>query len=93
MELKETSLCFDELKLRQRRERDSYPESLGLRVHRALSWLERAELTEEDLDAKFIFLWVAFNAAYANDIPDQYRPTEQKQFQLFITRLFELDAK
>ena len=37
---------------------------LGHRLHRALSWLERA-LAEDDTDARCIFLWVAFNAAYA----------------------------
>lgn len=33
---------FNLLKARQRQERDSYPENLGLRVHRALSWLQQA---------------------------------------------------
>jgi len=54
------------LKTRQRETRDKFPEALSLRVHRALSWLNRAEQETEDIDAKFIFLWVAFNAAYAN---------------------------
>ena len=34
------------------------------RLYRSLSWLERAA-AEDDLDAKCVFLWVAFNAAYA----------------------------
>lgn len=55
-----------ELKARQRAERDSYPENLSLRVHRALSWLDRAE-QDDDPDSRFIFLWIAFNAAYATD--------------------------
>ncbi|RLA40362.1 MAG: hypothetical protein DRR42_25985, partial [Gammaproteobacteria bacterium] len=53
------------LKTRQRETRDNFPESLSLRVHRALSWLNRAEQETKDHDARFIFLWVAFNAAYA----------------------------
>lgn len=36
------------------------------RLHRALSWLERADAAN-DADAKCIFLWMAFNAAYAID--------------------------
>ena len=41
-----------------------------LRMHRALSWLGRAEtLTGEDEDLAFITLWIAFNAAYAQEKP------------------------
>jgi len=56
---------FERLKARQRAERERYPPNLGLRVHRALSWLGRAEQLVEDVDARFVFLWIAFNAAYA----------------------------
>ena len=35
-----------------------------LRLHRAVSWLRRGD-GERDADAKYIFLWIAFNAAYA----------------------------
>ena len=38
---------------------------LSLRLHRALSWLNRAEQLADDPDSQFIFLWIAFNAAYA----------------------------
>ncbi len=78
------------LKKRQRKERDSYPVNLALRVHRALSWLERAEKSE-DVDARFIFLWIAFNAAYANEIGNQERSSEQKVFDLFLKKLLDLD--
>ncbi len=37
----------------------------ALRIHRAISWVERAEKETDDLDARFIFYWIAFNAAYA----------------------------
>ncbi len=41
-------------------------DSLNLRLSRALSWLERAEKEYGagvgDLDAAFIFYWIAFNA-------------------------------
>jgi hypothetical protein len=45
------------LKARQRAQRDSWPQPLALRVHRALSWLERAEQEPDDHDARF-FLFV-----------------------------------
>ena len=50
---------------------------MGLRVHRAISWIGRAEVCGTDADAKFIFLWIAFNAAYAQlygDRPLTMRP-------------------
>jgi hypothetical protein len=48
------------LKARHRRERERWPEGpLTLRVHRALSWLNRAEQCD-DPDGRFVFLWIAF---------------------------------
>ena len=43
------------LKTYQRASRAGFPDSLGLRVHRALSWLERAEHCTDE-DSAFIFL-------------------------------------
>ena len=82
---------FQELKTRHRAERDNYHENLGLRVHRALSWLQRAEVAD-DLDGKFIFLWVAFNAAYANEIDGDGGRTQQKAFVEFLRKLQALDS-
>lgn len=84
------TLDFATLKQRQREEREAYPVNLALRVHRALSWLDRAERCEDD-DGRFIFLWIAFNAAYANDIGDRDRDPEQKVFGRFLRKLTELD--
>lgn len=85
---------FAQLKERQRAERDGWPENLGLRVHRALSWLDRAEQLEQqgDVDGEFIFLWIAFNAAYATDIDEKYRESEQQTFRGFLAKLDGLDA-
>ena len=82
------------LKARQRAERDEWPENLSLRVHRALSWLNRAEQlgSQDDLDGQFIFLWVAFNAAYATEIDERYRESEQQTFRAFLEKLAGLDA-
>lgn len=63
----QTILTYDTLKTKQRALREGFPESTGLRVHRAISWIGRAENSGDDNDARFIFLWIAFNAAYAND--------------------------
>ena len=83
---------YASLKQRQRAERDGWPFNLGLRVHRALSWLNRAEQCEDD-DGRFIFLWIAFNAAYANDIGDRERDPEQKVFHRFLKKLGDLDSE
>ena len=85
------ALDFATLKRRQREEREGYPTNLGLRIHRALSWLDRAEQCESDDDARFIFLWIAFNAAYANEIGDRDRDPEQKVFGKFLEKLVDLD--
>ena len=85
-------LGFKELKARQRKERDGHSESVALRVHRALSWLGRAEAERNDPDAQFIFLWIAFNAAYAagNDEADM---TERRAFHTFLRTLLKLDSR
>ena len=84
---------FEQLKERLRAERGGWPENLGLRVHRALSWLQGAERLagEKDLDGQFIYLWIAFNAAYATDIDERYRESEQQTFRAFLEKLTELD--
>ena len=54
------------LKDKQRAIRANFPEKMGLRVHRSISWIGRAELVGDDHDASFLFYWIAFNAAYAD---------------------------
>lgn len=83
-------MSFQHLKSRQRAERDNYPEHLSLRVHRALSWLNRAEQCEDD-DGRFVFLWIAFNAAYANET-GEIRITEGRRVSDFLARLVDLDT-
>ncbi|SHH97310.1 HEPN domain-containing protein [Ferrimonas marina] len=81
---------YQTLKLQHRAEREQWPEALSVRVHRALSWLQRAELCEQDEDAEFLFLWIAFNAAYANDIRSEH-PPEAKAFADFLYQLQRFD--
>ena len=87
-------MSYERLKERQRAERHGWPENLGLRVHRALSWLHRAEQLRhgDDVDGEFIFLWIAFNAAYATEIDEKYRESEQQTFRAFLEKLTGLDA-
>ena len=71
---------------------DELPGPLGLRVHRALSWLERAEKERDDPDATFIFYWIAFNAAYARDRPRPPESTERDHFADFFDTIMTLDS-
>jgi Apea-like HEPN len=87
------SMNYQTLKARHRAERGSYHQNLSLRVHRALSWLDRAEQLHDDADGRFIFLWISFNAAYASDIDERYRLSEQATFRSFLKKLLELDGK
>ena len=82
---------YEILKQRHRSVRDNYPANLNLRVHRALSWLQRAELAEDD-DSRFIFLWISFNAAYATQIDENSRLSEQATFRSFLEKLCDLDS-
>ena len=90
-----SDLTYDSLKARHRCERDNQPETTSLRIHRALSWLKCAEQCE-DADGKFIFLWIAFNAAYAESFDfgqDIATRTQKELFGQFIERLVEHDSE
>lgn len=83
---------FAALKAKQREIRDGFPETMGLRVHRAISWIGRAEAGGDDDDARFIFLWIAFNAAYADEREFQaIAPGERAAFLDYFGRLVALD--
>ena len=84
-------MTYEELKTRHRAERDAWHPNLSLRVHRALSWLDRAEQLADDPDGCFILLWIAFNAAYATEIDDRFRLSEQETFRAFLAKLVNLD--
>ncbi len=86
------------LKDKQRRLRNGFPETMGLRVHRAISWIGRAERCGGDDDARFVFLWIGFNAAYADEnefrgIPPEERPQERDAFRRFFGKLVALDRE
>ncbi len=82
------------LKAKQRAIRDGFPETMGLRAHRAISWIGRAEACSDDDDARFIFLWIAFNAAYADEREFQsVAPGERAAFADYFERLVTLDSE
>ncbi len=87
-------MSFDHAALKSRAAKleGTMPDSLALRVHRALSWLERAEKCKDDDDARFVFLWISLNAAYADEI-QRDGATEQAILERFLRRLVSVDRE
>jgi hypothetical protein len=67
------------------------PETLTIRLHRAISWLKSAEKQEGNLDIKFLSLWIAFNACYAVDINGFNSKPEKAKLRDFTSSLVEFD--
>jgi hypothetical protein len=86
----ESRLRHSILKDKQRKLRDGFEKPLTLRVHRALSWLGRAEDESDDLDVCFVLLWIGFNAMYAADI-EEALTGERDRFKAFFATLVALD--
>ena len=65
-----------------------------LRMHRALSWLQRAEAAGSDDDVAFVCLWIGFNAAYAQDMGEGAgtMASERQSFRNFMADLCVLDT-
>ena len=84
-------LAHAALKQKHRDLREQFPESLSVRVHRALSWLDRAEQEVSDLDSQFIFLWISFNAAYAQEFEGIESFSQQDLLGGFIERIVDSD--
>lgn len=89
-----SDLDHEQLKTRQRALRNGFPETMGLRVHRAISWIGRGESCADDDDARFVFLWIVFNAAYADESQFQSAaPGERAAFTDYFGRLVVLDRE
>ena len=63
--------------------------TVKLRLHRAVSWLQRGD-AESDADATYIFLWIAFNAAYSAESNDR---TDVQRRKSYLEALVPLDAE
>lgn len=78
-----------------KRKLDSLPEStqedFRIRAHRAISWLARADSAANDHDVRFLLLWIAFNAAYAQEFGFEQR--EREQVREFFARLLLSDRE
>ena len=87
-----SDINYELLKTRHRELREDFDEDFSIRLHRALSWLERAELETNDADAGFIFYWISFNADYSIDQSSDERLSEGQRFRDYFTLLIACDA-
>ena len=71
-----------------RTHRNRYNENFRLKIHRSLSWLDKAGEIENP-DLKFITLWISFNAAYADELSDI--SGDRNAFQEFLKQICLLD--
>ncbi|MGH8054891.1 MAG: hypothetical protein ACREP4_13335 [Stenotrophomonas sp.] len=78
------------LRERHRAVRDCQSEALAIRLHRAISWLQRSERSADDNDTRFIQLWIAFNAAYAGEFDSEQ--SERERVASFVARLVAADT-
>lgn len=65
------------------------------RLRRAKSWLDLSKHSKS-ADEKFIFLWIAFNAAYGTKLPDtsvDAKPPERERFTDFVNKIVEHDRE
>lgn len=78
------------LKSKLKQDAERYSESQRVRLHRAISWLGRAESEDCDDDARFVFLWISFNAAYAKEFG--LDESERDRLAQFIQVLLSADS-
>ncbi len=80
-------LSYATLRQRQQALKSDFRDEVALRVHRSISWVGRAEQETDDLDAAFIFYWIAFNAAYASEDYGVHISTERQTFKAFFEKV------
>jgi len=66
-------------------------QAFSIRVWRGLSWLERSEKAD-DLEGRFISLWIAFNAIYGHLDEEGRDARDRASWQTFLARMVEHDA-
>lgn len=81
----------DQLKEQHRAVRHNMTQDDSTRLHRSISWFRRAEQITNDGDARFLFLWIAFNSAYAHEFSKD--DVEMDSARQFIDKLIALDSE
>ncbi len=70
-----------------------YSEHNARRMRRAWTWREQSRKAGSD-EEKFLFLWIAFNAAYGDEPTGRYEdaPTESMKITEFLREIIKRDA-
>ena len=84
-------LAAKNLKSRHEKLKQDFPDQLNVRLHRSLSWLQRAEKEGSDIDASFIFLWIAFNAIYGIKATINSDTTGRESLKDFFEKIISID--
>ena len=84
---------YSSLKRQHRELRPGFDEPFSIRMHRALSWLGRAEKEIDDPDAGFIFYWVSFNANYSMEKEDVKDLSEVDRFKQYFELIVKCDVE
>ena len=84
-------LAAKNLKSRHEKLIQEFPDQLNIRIHRSLSWLQRAEKEGDDVDASFIFLWIAFNAIYGIKATINPDVTGRELLKGFFGKIISID--
>ena len=78
--------------LKEKLKQSALEEELRTRLHRAISWLQCAELQKEEADIQFLSLWISFNACYAIELTEADAKRERVKFKEFISTLVRHDS-
>ena len=79
------------LRERHRALRGQQSDALATRLHRAISWLQRASADNSDDDTRFIHLWISLNAVYASDF--DFEDSERARAARFLARVVDADGE
>ena len=79
------------LRERHRALRGQQSDALATRLHRAISWLQRASADNSDDDTRFIHLWISLNAVYASDF--DFEDSERARAVRFLARVVDADEE
>ncbi len=85
------TLRADALKRKLKARAATLDDDLRIRVHRATSWIARAQAETADADLRVILLWIAFNAAYARELG--HERSEREKLVAFFRLLHSLDGE
>lgn len=91
--MKPHEVTTSQLKTLWEHHKTTVKQDTAIRIHRAFSWLGRAEAChKDDPDIALLCRWAAFNALYAQwDIDEGSTISDKFSWQHFASRILELD--